>query len=54
MINEQIQTQNTLKAWATGKLAMFALGLGVAYFLYKGGLIQKLTSKIFAKKSEEE
>ena len=55
MINEQIKEPNTLKAWAIGKLAMFALGLGVAYFLYKGGLIQKLTSKIFAKaKSEEE
>jgi len=55
MINEQLKEQNTLKSWATGKLAMFALGLGVAYFLYKGGLIQKLTSKIFtpAKKEEE-
>ena len=54
MINEQIKEPNSLKAWATGKLAMFALGLGVAYFLYKGGLIQKLTSKIFTKKEAEE
>ena len=45
---------NTLKSWATGKLAMFALGLGVAYGLYKTGLIQKLTSKLFAKKEAEE
>jgi len=47
------ENQNTLKSWATGKLAMFALGLGVAYFLYKSSLIQKLTSKIFAKKEAE-
>lgn len=53
MINEQIKETNTLKAWATGKLAMFALGLGVAYCLYKTGLIQKLTSKIFSKKEAE-
>lgn len=54
-IKKTMNENNTLKAWATGKLAMFALGLGVAYFLYRGGLIQKLTSKIFAKaKSEEE
>jgi hypothetical protein len=50
MINEN----NTLKSWATGKLAMFALGLGVAYCLYKTGLVQKLTSKIFAKAKSEE
>lgn len=54
MINEQLKEQNTLKSWATGKLAMLALGLGVAYFLYQGGLIQKLTSKIFTAKKEEE
>jgi hypothetical protein len=54
MINEQIKESNTLKSWATGKLAMFALGLGVAYCLYKTGLVQKLTSKIFAKAKSEE
>ncbi|CAG8855228.1 13837_t:CDS:2, partial [Gigaspora margarita] len=27
----------------TGKLAMFAIGLAVGYFIYKSGLIQKVT-----------
>jgi hypothetical protein len=33
---------------------MFALGLAVGYFVYKSGLIQKLTSKLFTKKEESE
>jgi len=44
--------EDSLKSWATGKLAMFALGLAVGYFVYKTGLIQKLTSKLFTKKEE--
>jgi hypothetical protein len=47
------QEDNSLKSWATGKLAMFALGLACGYFIYKTGLIQKLTSKLFTKKEEE-
>ena len=42
--------ENTLKSWATGKLAMLAIGLAAGYFLYQSGLLQKLTSKVFAKK----
>ena len=45
--------QNTLKSWATGKLAMFAIGLAVGIAVYKMGLIQKLTSKILSKKDAE-
>ena len=45
--------QSTLKSWATGKLAMFAIGLAVGVFIYKSGLVQKLTGKLFSKKSEE-
>ena len=45
--------ESTLKSWATGKLAMFAIGLVVGYFIYKSGLIQKVTGKIFAKKDSE-
>ena len=45
--------ENSLQSWATGKLAMFAIGLATGYFIYKSGLIQKLTSKIFNKKDEE-
>ena len=44
---------NTLKSWATGKIAMFGLGLAIGIALYKMGLIQKLTSKILSKKDAE-
>ena len=49
MSNEQ-ENQNTLQSWATGKIAMIALGLAVGIFLYKAGLIQKITDKVFKKK----
>ena len=45
--------QNTLKSWATGKIAMLAIGLAVGIALYKMGLIQKLTGKLFSKKDAE-
>ena len=44
--------QSTLKSWATGKLAMFIIGLAAGYALYKMGLIQKLSGKLFKKDSE--
>lgn len=44
------ENENTLKSWATGKLAMFAIGLAAGYFIYKTGLIQKITNKLFNKK----
>ena len=44
--------ESTLKSWVTGKLAMFALGLAVGYFIYNSGLIQKVTGKLFAKKED--
>jgi len=47
------ENQNTLTSWATGKLAMFAIGLAVGIFLYKAGIIQKVTSKLFSKKESE-
>jgi len=47
------ENQNTLQSWATGKLAMFAIGLAVGIFLYKAGIIQKLTGKLFSKKEAE-
>ena len=52
MYNEQIQQQNTLKSWATGKLAMFIIGAAAGYFIYKSGIIQKVTGKLFKKDSE--
>ena len=41
--------ENTWQAWATGKLAMFAIGLAAGYFLYSSGILQKVTSKILNK-----
>ena len=48
-----MEEQSTLKSWATGELAMFAIGLAAGYFIYKSGLIQKVTGKLFSKKAEE-
>ena len=50
--NPENENQNTLMSWATGKVAMFALGLAVGIFLYKAGILQTITSKIFKKKEE--
>jgi len=50
--NENLENQNTLMSWATGKLAMFAIGLTVGFFIYQSGLIQKVTGKLFKKKDE--
>lgn len=47
------ENQNTLQSWATGKFAMFTIGLMVGIFLYKAGIIQKLTDKVFKKKEAE-
>ena len=45
--------ENTLQAWATGKIAMSLIGLAVGIFLYKAGVIQKVTGKLFAKKQAD-
>ena len=54
MTNPNPENQNTLKSWATGKLAMSLIGLAVGIFLYKSGVVQKLTGKLFSKKKESE
>jgi len=46
------ENQNTLLSWATGKVAMFAIGLAAGWFLYQTGMIQKVTGKLFKKKEE--
>jgi hypothetical protein len=43
------ENQNTLQAWATGKVAMFTIGLLAGYALYRMGVLQKLTHKLFKK-----
>ena len=47
------ENNNTLKSWATGKLALFMIGLAAGYALYKMGLIQKISGKLFSKKESE-
>jgi hypothetical protein len=44
-----MEQENTLKSWATGKLAMFMVGLAAGYALYRFGIISKLTEKFFKK-----
>ncbi|MDR1670579.1 MAG: hypothetical protein LBR43_02565 [Spiroplasmataceae bacterium] len=39
--NNNENNENSLKSWATGKLASIALGLAVVYFIYKTGMIKK-------------
>lgn len=46
------ENQNTLLSWATGKVAMFGIGLAAGWFLYQTGMIQKVTGKLFKKKEE--
>ena len=53
MINQKEPT-NTLKEWATGKLAMFAIGLAAGYALYHFGLVPKLAEKLFSKQPEKD
>ena len=50
--NENLENENSWISWATGKLAMFAIGLAAGYFLYQTGMIQKVTGKLFSKKEE--
>ena len=52
-MNSKEENQNTLASWATGKLAMFALGLAAGWFLYQSGIFQKVTGKLFSKKESE-
>ena len=52
MTNENPENQNTLQSWATGKISMFTIGLMAGYALYHFGVIQKLSGKLFSKKSE--
>ncbi|RHZ35498.1 hypothetical protein [endosymbiont GvMRE of Glomus versiforme] len=48
--NENLENENTWESWATGKLAMFTIGLAAGYALYQMGVLQKFTEKIFTKK----
>ena len=51
--NENLENENSWTSWATGKLAMFAIGLAAGWFLYQSGILQKVTGKLFSKKEEE-
>ena len=53
MTNPNPENQNTLASWATGKVAMSLIGLAVGIFLYKSGVLQKVTGKLFNKTKKE-
>lgn len=52
--NENIENQNTLYAWATGKFASIAIGLATGIFIYQSGIIPKVFGKLFKKDSEKQ
>jgi len=52
--NQNLENDNSLYAWATGKLASVAIGLAVGTFIYKSGVITKITDKFWKKGSEKE
>ena len=45
--NENIENQNTLYAWATGKFASIAIGLATGIFIYQSGIIPKVFGKLW-------
>jgi len=51
--NNNPENENTWTSWATGKLAMFAIGLAAGWFLYQTGMIQKVTGKLFNKGNDD-
>ena len=51
--NNNEENQNTLMAWATGKLVIYAIGIAAGIFIYKSGLLQKVTGKLFDKTKKE-
>ena len=50
--NNNEENQNTLMSWATGKVAIYAIGIAAGIFIWKSGMLQKVTGKIFSKKEE--
>ena len=50
--NENLENENTLMSWATGKVAIYAIGIAAGIFIYKSGIIQKVTGKLFSKKEK--
>ena len=41
------KNDNSLYAWATGKLVSSAIGLAVGVFIYRSGIIQNVFGKVF-------
>jgi len=52
--NENLENDNSLYAWANGKLVSIAIGLAVGTFIIKSGIITKITGKFFKKDSEKQ
>ena len=50
--NENLENDNSLYAWANGKLVSIAIGLAVGTFIYKSGIITKVLGK-FSKKDAD-
>ena len=51
--NNNQENQNTLMAWATGYTVIYAIGIAAGIFIWKSGMLQKVTGKLFNKKESE-
>ena len=51
--NTNLENENTLYSWATGKLVIYAIGIAAGVFIWKSGMLQTVTSKLFNKKESE-
>ena len=51
--NNHEENENSLMSWATGKLVIYAIGIGAGIFIWKTGMLQKVKGKIFGKKEAE-
>jgi len=50
--NNNQENQNTLMSWATGYTVIYAIGIAAGIFIWKSGMLQKVTGKIFSKKDK--
>jgi len=50
--NQNLENENSLMSWLTGHTVIYAIGIAAGIFIWKSGMIQKVTGKLFSKKEE--
>ena len=51
--NNNEENKNTLMSWATGYFTIYAIGIAAGIFIWKSGMLQKVTGKLFDKNKKE-